>query len=151
MFTFSSVQHLIHWAFLLRSGAPLEVRGRRAHVAHGTETRTVDIGDMSETDLRSLCAAALRDAHAALTPHQWAALCARFGHGETRAAGLQLLVESVEKWSGFSLADAALALFRDVQADDPNAKLLAGVRAALVAHALAALQGLGGAHVAPAA
>jgi len=136
---FSSVSHALHWAFLLDNGAPLEVHGRRAHIACGTETRTIDIGDATETDLRVACAAALTQARAALTPLQWAALCARFGHRGTRADGFAALLDLCEPAAGRALSADAMALFTDKPAETAGARLLSGVRAALVAHALACL------------
>lgn len=136
---FSSISHALHWAFLLDNGAALEVRGRRAHIAVGSETRTIDVGDMSATDVRILCAGALRDAHARLSRFHWGALCARFGHGTTRAEGFTVLLEWCTPVADSDLSEDAAALFADKPSETPGAKLLSGVRAAWVGHALASL------------
>jgi len=136
---FSSVSHALHWAFLLDSGAALEIRGRRAHIACGAETRTIDIGERTATDVRTVCARALVEARAALSAPQMLALCARFGHGGTRADGFAALLELCEPLAGRSLSADAVDLFADKPAETPGARLLSGVRAALVAHALASL------------
>ena len=137
--TFSSVSHALHWSFLLESGAPLEVRSCRAHVASGPETRAIDVGDLAPSDLRAICAAGLRDARARLSRHQWAALQARFGHGATRAAGFAVLVEGCAGMADADLTADAIGLFADGPAETPGARLLSGVRSALVAHAIASL------------
>lgn len=136
---FSSVSQALHWAFLLSNGAQLEVRGRRAHIAVGAETRTLDVGDMTATDLRVLCAGALRDARAALSRLHWGALCARFGRGQIRAEGFTVLLEWCGPAPQCDLSADAAALFADTPSTSPGARLLSSLRSAWVMHALASL------------
>lgn len=136
---FSSVSQALHWAFLIDGGAQLEVRGHVARVAYGVETRSLDIGDLTASDLRSICAAALRTARARLTRFQWGALCARFANGRIRAEGFAVLIEWVTPAVGVDLAADAASLFADYPSETAGSRALSGARGLLVGSALASL------------
>ena len=144
MAPFSSLSHALHWAHLLDAGAPLDVRSGRAYIACDDETRALEVGELSARDLRIRCAGLLDRCRRDLTPMHCAALAARFGRGQARVAGITQCLDAVASWAGPGARDlpaCAMSLYRDAPSDAAGARLLAGVRAALVAHALAMLDG----------
>lgn len=129
------------WVYAILAGGALEVRHGRATLVHGGDVRSADAEGLTETDIRIWARSYLERCTVELTDGQLAACQAKFAVGRVREVGLATLCGLARPLLDRpeALEEGARELMMGSQITLPAARLLYGLRSALLEEAKACL------------